>query len=339
MSSNNNAYVGSSNSNGPEYRIQITNDDFELYVVHSAPLTLEKQKYRDLSYLVYVPKYIECEMINWNSLTNIKGSNMSISSYVFPNPTVDEFPLLDQNKLALEDAANATAGKFGVLEVLLFKPMNVITGTVINIKIRLANNSDKDQVFNLLASFRGNMTSKINTSKFQINGELSIDEPKAIPALAAVVNEDAVTIQGDLPVVRKPASGDSTTGIVSTKWYISPVATPLVDNATGYDSEEDALKAANNGLSTPKYTQMAATSSFSQLNNNKWYIGPASTLDITYPVSGSLKYEGYASIKAAIAGNAADELNKAITARNAAKLVAAKEARLTAQQLETAGWV
>ena len=195
MANNNNAYVGSSNSNGPEFRIQITNDDFELYVVHSAPLTLAAHQYRDLNYLVYVPKYIDCEMINWNSLSNIKGSNMAISSYVFPNPTVDEFPLLSKTSALTE------AGNFGVLEVLSFNPLNVITGTVLNIKIRLVNNLNEDKVYNLLASFKGNMTSKINTSKFQINGELSIDVGKAVPrwtTTGPIADNDELTAKDEV---------------------------------------------------------------------------------------------------------------------------------------------
>jgi hypothetical protein len=231
MASNGSGYVNSSSGVGNEFRIQITGNEFELTVVHADPIELKAESTQDLSYLVYVPKYIEGEQINWGSLSNIKGANMSITSYVFPAVTVDNLEHLDHTKVF-------NNGDHGVIDVLLFKPMYVITGTVINIKIRLVNYQSTSQIYHLLASFKGNMNTQIKASSFKINGRILIDNAVEIPTMAkkAIIPEDE-----PVPEPRVPTASELElyTDLQDGKFYYTNADYSIIRN-NWYDSIADA---------------------------------------------------------------------------------------------------
>jgi hypothetical protein len=175
----------------PEFRIQLTGTQFELYVAHNSKISIQAKEYVDIDYSVYVPKYVECTMLNWDNLTNVNGNNMKLSSYTFPDPINQEFSPL---------GTGITTGglvELGVLEVLHFEPFDVLTGHVLKITIRVINNTEEERAdLNLTAYFKGFMQSRKECASFKIMGNVDVHAGVAMPSdpFPAVNDTDVGTI-------------------------------------------------------------------------------------------------------------------------------------------------
>jgi hypothetical protein len=169
----------------PEFRIQLTGTQFELYVAHNSKISIQAKEYVDIDYSVYVPKYVECTMLNWANIASVNGNNMKLSSYTFPDAVNIEFPSL---------GTSVTSGEndLGVLEVLLFDKIDVLTGHVLKITIRVINNTEDEQSdLNLTAYFKGFMQSRKECATFKIMGNVDVKAGVAMPSTAFPTTGDA----------------------------------------------------------------------------------------------------------------------------------------------------
>jgi hypothetical protein len=168
--------LGYSSNEGaiPEFRIQLTGTQFELYVAHNSNTAIQANEYIEIKYSVYVPKYVDCNMLNWEQLNNVVGNNMKLSSYTFPNPSKTDIPLLPSD-------VNSTGSSLGVLEVLDFDKFDVLTGHVLKITVRVLNNTAADVDLNLTAYFRGFMQARKDCETFKIMGNVDVEQGVAIP--------------------------------------------------------------------------------------------------------------------------------------------------------------
>jgi hypothetical protein len=169
----------------PDFRIQLTGTQFELYVAHNSKISIQSKEYVDINYSVYVPKYVECTMLNWANLENVNGNNMKLSSYTFPEAINQEFAPL---------GTSVTSGgtELGVLEVLYFDRFDVLTGHVLKITIRVINNTEDEQPdLNLTAYFKGFMQSRKECATFKIMGNVDVKAGVAMPSTAFLTIGDA----------------------------------------------------------------------------------------------------------------------------------------------------
>jgi hypothetical protein len=172
------AHLGFVSNEGaiPEYRIQLTGTQFELHVVHNAPTVIEADKFSDVTYSIYVPKYVDREVINWSSLVVLNGDNMQLVNYVFPN--ID-------NTIAI---ASVTAGispdvtDLKIVDVIESSINNVLTGSVIKIRYRILNGG-ASQTLNLVATFRGNIAVRKGCAKFKIIGNIDVSQSVALDTI------------------------------------------------------------------------------------------------------------------------------------------------------------
>jgi len=169
--------LGYSSNEGaiPEFRIQLTGTQFELYVAHNSNTIIQSKEYIDIKYSVYVPKYVECNMLNWEQLNNVVGNNMKLTSYTFPDESKLAIPLLPSD-------VNSTDITLGVLEVLDFERIDVLTGHVLKINVRVLNNTEEEVTLNLTAYFRGFMQARKDCETFKIMGNVNVSQGIAIPS-------------------------------------------------------------------------------------------------------------------------------------------------------------
>jgi hypothetical protein len=174
----------------PDFRIQLTGTQFELYVAHNSKIDIQAKEYVDINYSVYVPKYVDCTMLNWDNLVNVNGNNLKLSSYTFPDDGHVDFPLLSSS-------VTSSGTTLGVLEVLNFDTIDVLTGHVIKITIRVINNeSESYPDLNLTAYFKGFMQSRKECASFKIMGNVDVKAGVAMTSAVFPTNDDTGNING-----------------------------------------------------------------------------------------------------------------------------------------------
>jgi hypothetical protein len=155
----------------PEYRIQLTGTQFELYVVHNAPNVIEAGKFSDITYTIYVPKYVECDMLNWSSLTNVNGDNMNLVDYAFPASYSSSTPMP-----TVTGGDSDTTNALRLVDVISFSRSDVLTGSILKIVYRVVNGTGENKTLNLVASFRGNMATRKGCAQFKIMGDIQVSQ-------------------------------------------------------------------------------------------------------------------------------------------------------------------
>jgi hypothetical protein len=152
----------------PDFRIQLTGTQFELYVAHNAETKIEAKSFIEIKYTVYVPKYVECDKLNWSSLNNVNGDNTVMTNYVFPNLTATSITI---GSSATSDGETYVR----IANKTSYERVDVVTGSLLKIAVRLFNYTEEDvNDLNLISYFKGNMQTRRGCGQFAIMGDIKI---------------------------------------------------------------------------------------------------------------------------------------------------------------------